>query len=162
MPLPLLDGRMTSLTPSASLQRRRTSPGMSLNSRNSPSAFQTGPSVKVKPVPSCSTSPSGSTSAFSSPDFTTTDIPSPLPRDCADPTGFGRSADESLACAEAMPNVLDSFRLDDRVAIVTGGNQGLGEAFARALGQAGARVAIAARDETRTARVAGELGALPV
>jgi NAD(P)-dependent dehydrogenase (short-subunit alcohol dehydrogenase family) len=59
-------------------------------------------------------------------------------------------------------SVLDSFRLDDRVAVVTGGNRGLGEAFARALGEAGARVAIAARDDARTARVAGELGALPV
>jgi NAD(P)-dependent dehydrogenase (short-subunit alcohol dehydrogenase family) len=59
-------------------------------------------------------------------------------------------------------SVLDAFRLDDRVAVVTGGNRGLGEAFARALGEAGARVAIAARDRERTARVAGELGALPV
>ena len=59
-------------------------------------------------------------------------------------------------------SVLNSFRLDDRVAVVTGGNRGLGEAFARALGEAGARVAIAARDDARTARVAGELGALPV
>jgi NAD(P)-dependent dehydrogenase (short-subunit alcohol dehydrogenase family) len=61
-----------------------------------------------------------------------------------------------------MPNVLDAFRLDDRVAVVTGGNRGLGEAFVRALSEAGARVAIAARDDARTARVAGELGALPV
>ena len=59
-------------------------------------------------------------------------------------------------------SVLNSFRLDDRVAVVTGGNRGLGEAFARALGEAGARVAIAARDDTRTARVASELDALPV
>jgi NAD(P)-dependent dehydrogenase (short-subunit alcohol dehydrogenase family) len=59
-------------------------------------------------------------------------------------------------------SVLDAFRLDDRVAVVTGGNQGLGEAFARALREAGAHVAIAARSIERTARVAGELGALPV
>ena len=59
-------------------------------------------------------------------------------------------------------SVLNSFRLDDRVAVITGGNRGLGEAFARALGEAGARVAIAARDDARTARAAGELGALPV
>ncbi len=58
--------------------------------------------------------------------------------------------------------VLDAFRLDDRVAVVTGGNRGLGEAFVRALREAGARVAIAARAAERTARVAGELGALPV
>jgi len=29
--------------------------------------------------------------------------------------------------------VLDSFRLDGRVAVVTGGNRGLGHTFARAL-----------------------------
>jgi NAD(P)-dependent dehydrogenase (short-subunit alcohol dehydrogenase family) len=58
--------------------------------------------------------------------------------------------------------VLDSFRLDGKVAVVTGGNRGLGQAFARALGEAGARVAIAARDEARSERVAAELGALAV
>jgi NAD(P)-dependent dehydrogenase (short-subunit alcohol dehydrogenase family) len=58
--------------------------------------------------------------------------------------------------------VLDSFRLDGKVAVVTGGNRGLGQAFARALGEAGARVALAARDADRSAAVAGELGALAV
>jgi NAD(P)-dependent dehydrogenase (short-subunit alcohol dehydrogenase family) len=58
--------------------------------------------------------------------------------------------------------VLDAFRLDGKVAVVTGGNRGLGQAFARALGEAGARVAIAARDAERTAAAAGELGALAV
>src|SRR5215210_6552208 len=58
--------------------------------------------------------------------------------------------------------VLDSFRLDGKVAVVTGGNRGLGHAFARALGEAGARVAIAARDAERSAAVADELGALAV
>jgi NAD(P)-dependent dehydrogenase (short-subunit alcohol dehydrogenase family) len=58
--------------------------------------------------------------------------------------------------------VLDSFRLDDKVAVVTGGNRGLGEAYARALGEAGARVAIAARDQALTESVAGKLGALAV
>jgi NAD(P)-dependent dehydrogenase (short-subunit alcohol dehydrogenase family) len=58
--------------------------------------------------------------------------------------------------------VLDSFRLDGKVAVVTGGNRGLGEAFARALGEAGARVALAARDADRSATVADELGALAV
>ena len=58
--------------------------------------------------------------------------------------------------------VLDSFRLDNKVAVVTGGNRGIGMALARALGEAGARVAIAARDESLSASVAGALGALPV
>jgi NAD(P)-dependent dehydrogenase (short-subunit alcohol dehydrogenase family) len=59
-------------------------------------------------------------------------------------------------------SVLDRFRLDGRVAVVTGGNRGLGRAFAGALTEAGARVAIAARDEDRSQAVAEELGALAV
>src|SRR3954453_23002449 len=58
--------------------------------------------------------------------------------------------------------VLDLFRLDGKVAVVTGGNRGLGEAFGPALGEAGARVAIAARDHERSGDVAAELGALAV
>jgi NAD(P)-dependent dehydrogenase (short-subunit alcohol dehydrogenase family) len=58
--------------------------------------------------------------------------------------------------------VLDSFRLDGKVAVVTGGNRGLGLAYARALREAGARVAIAARDQERSDRVATELGVTAV
>jgi NAD(P)-dependent dehydrogenase (short-subunit alcohol dehydrogenase family) len=58
--------------------------------------------------------------------------------------------------------VLDSFRLDGKVAVVTGGNRGLGLAFVRALREAGASVAIAARDQARSTRVARELGAIAV
>jgi NAD(P)-dependent dehydrogenase (short-subunit alcohol dehydrogenase family) len=59
-------------------------------------------------------------------------------------------------------SVLDAFRLDGRVAVVTGGNRGLGFAFARALGEAGASVAIAARDEAKNAEAAASLGAFAV
>lgn len=48
--------------------------------------------------------------------------------------------------------VLDRFRLDGRVAIVTGASSGLGVAFAKALAEAGADVAIGAR---RVERLAG-------
>lgn len=37
------------------------------------------------------------------------------------------------------------FRLDGKTALVTGGNQGLGQAFALGLAEAGARVAICGR-----------------
>ena len=44
-----------------------------------------------------------------------------------------------------VANVLDMFRLDGQVAIVTGASSGLGVGFAQALSQAGARVVIAGR-----------------
>ena len=48
-------------------------------------------------------------------------------------------------------NLLDSFRLDDKVAIVTGASSGLGVAFAEGLAEAGADVVICARREDRLA-----------
>jgi NAD(P)-dependent dehydrogenase (short-subunit alcohol dehydrogenase family) len=45
--------------------------------------------------------------------------------------------------------VLDRFRLDGRVAVVTGASSGLGVAFAKALAEAGAKVVIGARREDR-------------
>jgi NAD(P)-dependent dehydrogenase (short-subunit alcohol dehydrogenase family) len=60
---------------------------------------------------------------------------------------------------EARMTVLDTFRLGGRVAVVTGGNRGLGKAFALALGQAGATVAILARDPEANARAVRDLEA---
>jgi NAD(P)-dependent dehydrogenase (short-subunit alcohol dehydrogenase family) len=56
---------------------------------------------------------------------------------------------------------LDRFRLDGKVAVVTGASSGLGVAFSTALAQAGASVVIGSRREDKlaqTCRLIGELG----
>jgi NAD(P)-dependent dehydrogenase (short-subunit alcohol dehydrogenase family) len=52
---------------------------------------------------------------------------------------------------------LGAFRLDDRVAIVTGASSGLGERFARVLDAAGAKVVLAARRIDRLEAIAARL-----
>ncbi|OMC41728.1 short-chain dehydrogenase [Mycobacterium sp. GA-1841] len=53
--------------------------------------------------------------------------------------------------------ILDRFRLDDNVAIVTGAGRGLGAATALAFAEAGADVLIAARTETQLEEVARQI-----
>ena len=55
---------------------------------------------------------------------------------------------------------MNPFDLTGRVAIVTGGNGGLGLGMARGLARAGAEVAIAARDEAKSQAAVAELNAL--
>lgn len=50
------------------------------------------------------------------------------------------------------------FSLDGKTALVTGGSSGLGEAMARALGEAGAQVVLMARSEAKLAQSANRLG----
>jgi NAD(P)-dependent dehydrogenase (short-subunit alcohol dehydrogenase family) len=54
-------------------------------------------------------------------------------------------------------SVLDSFRLDGRRALITGGSRGLGRVMAQALAEAGADVAITSRSEETAAGAAAEI-----
>jgi len=54
-------------------------------------------------------------------------------------------------------SVLDKFSLRGKVAIVTGGNRGLGRAIALAFAEAGGSVAIVARDEKKSEQTLAEL-----
>ena len=56
--------------------------------------------------------------------------------------------------------ILDTFRLDGRVAVVTGAGRGIGAATALALAEAGADVAISARTPAQLDEVAGKIHAL--
>jgi len=57
----------------------------------------------------------------------------------------------------AATSVLDAFRLDGQVAVVTGSTRGLGRAFALALGQAGASIVVVGRDAVAATEVRAEL-----
>ena len=56
-------------------------------------------------------------------------------------------------------SLMNPFDLTGRTALVTGGNQGLGKAFALGLAQAGARVAFSGRNAERNEKVAAEFSA---
>lgn len=59
----------------------------------------------------------------------------------------------------AHTHVLDSFKLDGKIALVTGGARGLGKTMALALAEAGADVALAGRTVANLEETAAELAA---
>jgi NAD(P)-dependent dehydrogenase (short-subunit alcohol dehydrogenase family) len=57
-----------------------------------------------------------------------------------------------------MTNVLDRFRLDGKVALITGGARGLGRTMAAALAEAGAEIALAGRSKETCQAAADGIG----
>ena len=43
--------------------------------------------------------------------------------------------------------ILDKFRVDNKVAVITGGTRGIGFAIAQALGEAGAKLVVCSRTD---------------
>ena len=58
-----------------------------------------------------------------------------------------------------MSNLLDSFRLDGKVAVITGAGRGIGAGIARAYAQAGANVVLASRTKEQLEEVAADVRA---
>ena len=61
-----------------------------------------------------------------------------------------------------MSNISSPFALDGRVAVVTGGNRGIGRSIALGMARAGVAVAILARNEEKNNQVLAELRAIGV
>ena len=65
----------------------------------------------------------------------------------------------SIVCGVMVPAMLEQFRLDGQVAIVTGAGRGIGAAIAEAFGEAGADVVLTARTASQLDETAAVVGA---
>ncbi len=77
------------------------------------------------------------------------------------PTEVHKYAIARQVAEDPAMSLLDSFRLDDKVVIVTGASSGLGVSFAQAFAQAGAHLVLGARrveQMTQTAALVEEAG----
>ena len=77
-------------------------------------------------------------------------------------TGAGATSPDRITLVGETPiagvDVLEYFRLDGKVALVTGASSGIGKRLARVLHAAGAEVVVAARREHRLKELCDELG----
>ncbi|MBI4953760.1 MAG: glucose 1-dehydrogenase [Myxococcales bacterium] len=73
--------------------------------------------------------------------------------------GVARRALDAAGAGSEARRVHNPFTLQGKVALVTGASRGIGEAIARMLGAAGAKVAIASRKEEGVRAAAGRLAA---
>jgi NAD(P)-dependent dehydrogenase (short-subunit alcohol dehydrogenase family) len=68
-----------------------------------------------------------------------------------------RVGDLAVDSSEAVKSVTDSFRLDGKVAVVTGGSRGLGREIVLGFARAGAEVVLASRKQEACDAVANEV-----
>ena len=59
-----------------------------------------------------------------------------------------------------MPNIKDKFKLDGKIAIITGSSKGIGKAIAQAFAESGAKVVISSRDQEACEKVVSEFNDL--